>query len=305
MPLLYYWRPDNYRRDLDQGAGFNLNQANPILHSIEQGDSLWAFSRTQDGRYVLAAELVVWAKTINPTGFRYGKYRVWGDLKNSRYFDVSDQVCKEEIVRQLSVTTRARHLGKSFQGRNAVKKLTLQDHRILSKTARQLSLEARAQNLPEERLEAALLLGGRRGVNSLISQEHTGMGEKRKVYLSRHAPARSRRLTARLQELYNGRCQLSGWTPRKQYGHNLCHAHHVQWLSRGGEDRFENLVLVSPNLHAAIHRCDAPLDYERGAFIFRGHTEPVRYNRHLPIRSQESESAFMSGKIRSRSTRAN
>ena len=284
MPLLYYWRPDIYRRDLDLGAGFNLNQANPVLHSIDRGDSLWAFSRAQDGRYALAAELVVWAKTINPAGFRYGKYRVWGDLNKSRYFDVSGQSCIEKMIRQLSVTTRAHHLGQSFQGGNAVRKLNVQDHRILSEIARQLPLEPRAQILPEERLESALLLDDQEEVNNVLAQGRAGVGEKRKVYLSRQAPARSRRLTTQLQVLYGGRCQLSGWTPRKQYGHNLCHAHHIQWLSRGGDDILENLVLVSPNLHAAIHRCDAPLDFERGAFIFPGHTEPIRYNRHLPVR---------------------
>jgi 5-methylcytosine-specific restriction enzyme A len=31
MPLLYYWRGDNYRRDLDYGAGYHLNQANPLM----------------------------------------------------------------------------------------------------------------------------------------------------------------------------------------------------------------------------------------------------------------------------------
>lgn len=65
MPLLYYWRGDNYRRDLDLGAGYHLNQGSPRLHDIELGDSLWAFTRLENGRYVLAAELVVRAKTFN------------------------------------------------------------------------------------------------------------------------------------------------------------------------------------------------------------------------------------------------
>jgi len=38
MPLLYYWRGDNYRRDLDCGVGYHLNQANPLLHEVELGD---------------------------------------------------------------------------------------------------------------------------------------------------------------------------------------------------------------------------------------------------------------------------
>jgi 5-methylcytosine-specific restriction protein A len=90
MPLLYYWRPDNYYRDLDMGAGYHLNQANPLLHKIEIGDSLWAFTRNKEGRYVLAAELVIKAKTENPPNFRYGRYRVWGDIHRSRYYQVTN-----------------------------------------------------------------------------------------------------------------------------------------------------------------------------------------------------------------------
>ena len=86
MPLLYHWVGKNYRRDLDWGAGYHLNQSNPVLHEIYLGDSLWAFTRTTTGTYVLAMELVVRAKTRNPSGFRYGTYRIWGDLKRSRYF---------------------------------------------------------------------------------------------------------------------------------------------------------------------------------------------------------------------------
>ena len=45
-------------------AGYHLNQATPRLHDVELGDSLWAFTRLESGRYVLAAELVVRAKTF-------------------------------------------------------------------------------------------------------------------------------------------------------------------------------------------------------------------------------------------------
>ena len=99
MPLLYFWRGDNYQRDLDYGAGYHLNQANPLLHEIEIGDSLWAFTRSAEKRYVLAAELVVGAKTMNPPGFRYGPFRVWGHLQKSRYFKTVSQPSVERGVR--------------------------------------------------------------------------------------------------------------------------------------------------------------------------------------------------------------
>lgn len=37
MPLLYYWRWDNYHRDLDLGAGYHLNQDNPKMHAVDFG----------------------------------------------------------------------------------------------------------------------------------------------------------------------------------------------------------------------------------------------------------------------------
>ena len=53
MALLYYWRPDNYRRDLDFGAGYHLNQGSAVLHHVEAGDSVWAFTRNGEGRHIV------------------------------------------------------------------------------------------------------------------------------------------------------------------------------------------------------------------------------------------------------------
>lgn len=262
MPLLYYWRSDNYYRDLDMGAGYHLNQANPLLHDIEIGDSLRAFTRNRERRYVLAAELVVRAKTHNPPNFRYGRYRLWGDIERSRYFQVDGQPSIEQVIRNLSCTTKAPILGQSFQGYSAVKRITAADHRLLVQAAAHLSLEPRARILPEERLEAALLLGDAAAVAALITEESPGLSQKRREYLYRQAPTRHRGFAHQLRELYGGQCQICAWDPQDRYGRNLCHAHHLQWLSRGGEDEISNMALVCPNHHAAIHGCDAPFDVE-------------------------------------------
>src|SRR5438552_2231721 len=77
MPLLYYWRPDNYARDRRFGFGYHLNQNSPRMADASPGDSLWAFTRRRgDGLYVLAAELVVRALTRNPPNYHYGTYRI-------------------------------------------------------------------------------------------------------------------------------------------------------------------------------------------------------------------------------------
>jgi 5-methylcytosine-specific restriction enzyme A len=285
MPLLYYWHPRNYRRDLDYGAGYHLNQKNPLLHQLDPGDSLWAFTRASNGQYVLAAELIVRAKTFNPPNFRYGPYRVWGDLNLSRYFAVEGQPSTEQIIRLLSVTTNAAYLGQSFQGAQAVRRITFADHRILVEAARGLPLEPRARILPEERLEAALLLGDREMVYTLLQEERPGVARERARYLYQAAPARNRALADQLQELYDGRCQICRWNPQDGYGRNLCHVHHIQWLSRGGADELDNLALICPNHHAAVHGCDAPFDFREGWFDFGSHVERLALNAHLTLRA--------------------
>lgn len=73
--------------------------------------------------------------------------------------------------------------------------------------------EPRARILPEERLEAALLLG-EAAVAELIGEERPGIAETRQIYLARQAPARDRILVQQLQELYKGGCTngLTIWT---------------------------------------------------------------------------------------------
>lgn len=280
MPLLYYWRADNYRRDLDMGAGYHLNQANPLLHQIDIGDSLWAFTRASDKSYVLATELVIRAKTINPPNFRYGKYRVWGDLRKSRYFKVEGQPKIEQIIRSLSVRANADVLGRAFQGYAAVRLINADDHLILSAAAKNLPLEPRARILPEEQLEASLLLGDEEAVRSLVQDEDAGIAQQRREYLYRQAPTRNKKLVKELQKLYEGKCQVCLWNPKGIYGEFLCHGHHVHWLSRGGEDAIENMILICPNHHTAIHGCDAPLDYSDLAFDFGNHRESLQLVLH-------------------------
>jgi 5-methylcytosine-specific restriction enzyme A len=281
MPLLYFWRGDNYRRDLEMGAGYNLNQANPLLHEIELGDSLWAFTRNRIGDYVIAAELVVSAKTRNPKTFRYGSYRVWGDLETSRYFQVDGQPSAEHLLRGLSCNPQADVLGRSFQGRCAVRAITDADHRLLQGFSKSLRLEPRARLIPEEQLEDQIAHGSQEDVRRLIEEMPNGVARQRIEYLYAKAPTRVRRFAVELHELYGGKCQICLWNPCFQYGRPLCHGHHIHWLCRGGADDLDNMVLVCPNHHAAIHRCDAVFDFNDMAFVFPSYRGVLQLNAHL------------------------
>ena len=280
MPLLYHWVGKNYRRDLDWGAGFHLNQSNKLLHRIGLYDSLWAFTSTPDGRYVLAAELVVRAKTRNPPGYCYGPYRVWGDLERSRYFSAAFQTDISDLIRQLSVTAKAKVIGQSYQGHAAVRPLTMSDHELLVEYARNLDLEPRARLLPEEELEARLLHGKPELISKLIESNSPGIAKDRQDYLVRQTKKRSRKHVDYLRELYGGVCQLCRWNPKSIYRENLCEAHHVHWLSRGGVDAMNNMVLICPNHHRAIHRTDAPFDWSDNSFVFPEKREPIQVSYH-------------------------
>jgi 5-methylcytosine-specific restriction protein A len=281
MALLYYWRPDNYQRDLDFGAGFHLNQGNPVLHQVEIGDSVWAFTRNGQGRYVLAAEVVVRAKTRNRPDFRYGPYRVWGDLTRSRYFRADGQADQEPVIRAVSGRHEARMLGRAFQGRAAVRIVNGEGHRMLAAAAKELELEPRARLLPEDALEAQVVLGDPAGVARLIQKEDPGIAEERRKYLYGTSVSKNAGLTAELQTIYEGKCQLCQWDPRRTYGDSICEAHHIVWLSRGGEDLLTNLALLCPNHHRAVHRMDAPLDWADMTFDFGVRRERVVVDRHL------------------------
>ena len=282
MPLLYYWRWDNYQRDRRFGFGYHLNQNSPAMDMAGRGDSLWAFTHRPDGMYVLAAELVMRTVTRNPPNYRYGRFRVWGDLARSRYFDIERSPNVDPIVRALSVRASGERLGQSFQGHAAVRSITEADHRILAEAAVYLRTVERVALYPEDEFEARLVHG--LDVHPLVLNEQRAEYGRRLEYLFESVDTqRARRHVEQLQETYEGRCQLCLYDPRGRYGHRLCHAHHIQWLSRGGEDELENMALVCPNHHGAIHRDDATFDYQTLSFGFsQAGQERLVLNRHLP-----------------------
>ena len=113
-------------------------------------------------------------------------------MKNSRYFKVDNQPRLEQIIRSLSIRANAEILGRAFQGHAAVRQITQNNHQILSIAAKNLELETRARLLPEEKLEASLLLGDEQTIEELLQEEKSGIAEKRRQYLYRQAPTRNK-----------------------------------------------------------------------------------------------------------------
>lgn len=281
MSLLFYWRHDNYVQDLENGAGYHLNSKHEVLHDVERGDSVWAITYCPDGTYALAAELIVHSKTRNAPGYKYGSYRVWGDVERSRYFQLGAQPSQESVIRSLSVKTNADQLYHSFMGPGSVRRLSETDHQMLVEAAQDIPTEPDAELVPEDALESALYQEDPDAVARLVRETSHGLSAERQRTITRTVPERNRALVDRLQQVYDGRCQICRWDPVDEYGKPLCEGHHIQWLSRGGDDTMDNLMLVCPNHHRAIHRCDAPLDWLNFTLDFGTHRESVDMDRHL------------------------
>lgn len=69
------------------------------------------------------------------------------DPAATRYFDVSRHGSVEPLLRELSITTDATHLGLSFQGPNGVRVLSLNDQLRLSRYTAGLTLDRRLSRL--------------------------------------------------------------------------------------------------------------------------------------------------------------
>ena len=295
MDAIAIWNYWNYRKDLDVGAGFHFNSNQSRLHSaLNVGDSLWLVTRAVvNGRneYRLAARLIIRAKTINAPDYKYGSYRVWGDLKTSSYFQINESSEQDiyELLRLLemdsgSLATRSR--SNLFQSMQTMRSIPAKSSRMLESFASQLPLEMRAYLVVDEpKLEKAYAADNPKRLESLMKDEAGGYSEKTRMEI-RQGYKRNRKLVTTLYELYSGRCQVTGHDSPLLYGVSTAEAHHVVYRSRGGADELENLVLVSPNLHTAIHAATATFDFGNLAFIFpNGRVEPLVLNSHLRKRA--------------------
>jgi 5-methylcytosine-specific restriction protein A len=286
MDLLAYWRWDNYCADLDEGAGFNFNSNQRRLHTaIEVGERLWLVTgrpSPQGARYVLVGTLTVSAKTFNPPGYKYGRYRVWGNLASSAYYsadgpDATPLLLRLEFVPRSPIRSASK-IGQSLQ---TIRSLSPGDSALLAQWAADLPLEPRAYQVADEMVLEQAYERGQEVLREALERYHAGVSPKRKHVLET-TYLRNRSLVEALQEMYAGRCQLCGFDPRLLYGVTVCNAHHIVYLSRGGRDELDNLLLVCPNHHRVIHVANAVFDFKDLQYVFQnGHREPLVLNIHL------------------------
>jgi hypothetical protein len=148
VPLLYYWRSEHYLDEVGRGwANYRFARPSPRIHWIEVGDSVWAFTRNQNGEYVLACELVVAEKYHAMS--RYGSFAVRGAVRQSRYFDINRGPSVEQLIRGI-IEARSDNLGHSFRGAGAVRPISEFSHQCLREFAKELQV-IRAKRRPSTR----------------------------------------------------------------------------------------------------------------------------------------------------------
>lgn len=92
---------------------------------------------------------------------------------------------------------------------------------------------------------------------------------------------RDQSLVRELRRKYQGKCQICDSEPFKGQFGLISEGHHIQWLCRGGSDSLDNMMLLCPNHHAAVHAADPSFDRTKLEFRFGSKTVPIRLNHHL------------------------
>ncbi|HEU4557559.1 MAG TPA: HNH endonuclease [Longimicrobium sp.] len=155
------------------------------------------------------------------------------------------------------------------------------DHQLLASFATDLPVLEKVGIYSEDEFEARLHLGPK--AREVLLREGAQADAARRRYLFDTVDVkRARRHVEQLQKMYGGRCQICLFDPRARYGRRLCHGHHIQWLSRGGEDELDNMVLICPHHQSAVHQDDAVFDFGDLTFRFaNGLVEPLTLCEHL------------------------
>ena len=80
---------------------------------------------------------------------------------------------------------------------------------------------------------------------------------------------RNSKEVAWIKSKYSHRCQICGSVPfNGDLGSDISEAHHIVWLSRYGADCRDNMILLCPNHHAAMHMSDPPPEFDREKLSF-------------------------------------
>lgn len=85
-----------------------------------------------------------------------------------------------------------------------------------------------------------------------------------------------------LKHLYGGCCQLCGARAFPDFDVDVNEAHHIAYFSRSQNNDASNIIVLCPNHHRLVHKCNPLFDAENGRYVFSdGQTLDLQLNYHL------------------------
>lgn len=124
MALLYHWRKENYRSYMEEWAedhDLNLIQNSHSWRDAESGESVWAFSRREDGVYVLVASYQI--ESVDEEESEYGRWIAFSFDGSTRFYNSAVGADIEPLIRELPLSMNNPTLGRNFQGPAGVKRI--------------------------------------------------------------------------------------------------------------------------------------------------------------------------------------
>ena len=92
----------------------------------------------------------------------------------------------------------------------------------------------------------------------------------------------SKHIIDTLKKMYKGECQLCGGKVGEQYGKEIVEAHHIEYFSQTQNNDPSNIIILCPNCHALIHKCNPAYDKKTCSFKFdNGKILSVKTKGHL------------------------
>lgn len=70
----------------------------------------------------------------------------------------------------------------------------------------------------------------------------------------------NREIIKELKKRYGYRCQICGQTTIEEYGQSIVEAHHIESFSLTQNNKPENILILCPNHHRLVHRCNAKVN---------------------------------------------
>jgi len=314
--FLYHWK--DRKRDLADGGVWLggtvcFRQKSPTFRTVRPGDRVWLSAMDGPGRYVLAGVPRVsdsgWLEAPAP-GRRGGDWFVEATAPDAVFFEPEGQADLEPLLRRALGLSRAdvAVLGHAFQGAGGVRALPDKADKALSKRADALRVAEPTADTARQRWAKRGDTGPSVGEvlrrmadaqaarDAALEDDARGMADQLMPLLADASePPATREYLAEvrvrdsaqareLKALYGDRCQLTGKRPLGGAAGDITEAHHIEWLSRDGLDVPENMVVLSPDWHRAIHAANAEFDWRDLAFVIEGKRHKLRLNKHLKRR---------------------